>query len=496
MLTTLLFLALAAAVLASAVLGAWTVLRKLTGTRMSATPTPAAAADPSGPSPRWVPDSLTVRALGIGLLGLLMLIPLGLVGDIVAERGARHAEVLAEIARTWGRPQTLAAPVLVVPFTEASVVEEKVVGEDGTVDTRERTVRRQRLAHFLPTALDVDAGLAAEERRRGLFRARVYTAEVALEARFEPVSVAPLSDAIERVHWDRAWIAVGLSDTRAIVEVSAFAWDGEAVTLSPGSRVQALAAGFHATLPELAAGQAHTLAARMLVRGSDDFRFAPFGEETTVTIRSDWPHPSFRGDALPSEREISSDGFVAEWRLPHLARNYPQAWVGAPEGDLHELTAGVSLFETVSLYSQVTRAVKYGLLFVGLTYLTLLAFEIALARPLHAVQYALVGVALCTFFLVLLALAEHLGFTTAYASAAALSVAMIALYTGTVLRSVARGLAVLALLAGLYAILFSLLRLEDYALLLGTALLVGIVAVLMVVTRNLHRRASTAETGG
>lgn len=489
MLTTLSFLALVAIVVASAAFGVWTVLRTLIGTRMTA-PATATTAAPTVPS-RWRLDSLTARTLAIGLLALLMLIPLAFVEDIVTERGARHAEVLADIGGTWGRSQTLAGPVLAVPFTEASVVEETVVGEDGASGTRERTVRRQRVAHFLPTMLDIDVRLDDEERRRGLFRARVYTAEIALEARFDPIDVAPLSDTLERVHWERAWIDVGLSDTRAIGEVSTFDWDGEAIPLAPGSRLQALPSGFHATLTELAPERSHTLVARLLVRGSGDFRFAPFGEETTASVRSDWPHPSFRGDALPSERDVSDAGFAATWRLPHLARNYPQAWTGAPGQDLFELTAGASLFETVSLYSQVTRAVKYGLLFVGLTYLALLAFESALGRPLHALQYALVGVALCVFFLVLLALAEHVGFTLAYASAAALSVAMIALYTAAVLRSAARGFAVLALLAGLYAILFSLLRLEDYALLLGTALLVAIVAVLMAATRNLHRQSAT-----
>ena len=480
-------LSLTAILLVFAVVGAWTVLRTPIGSRMTAPATSPSAAPIV--SSRWGLDSLTIRALAVGLLALLMAIPLAFVEDIVSERRARHAEVLDGIASTWGRSQTLAGPVLAVPFTEASVVEETIVGEGGeSGGTRERTVRRQRVAHFLPTALDVDVRLDDEERRRGLFRARVYTAEVALEARFDPLDVARWSDTLERVHWDRAWVAVGLSDTRAIGDVSTFAWDGEAASLAPGSRLQALPSGFHAALSGLDPARPHTLSARLVVRGSDDFRFAPFGEETTASVRSDWPHPSFRGDALPSDREITDAGFTAEWRIPHLARNYPQAWVGEPGLNLFELTAGVSLFEAVSLYSQATRAVKYGLLFVGLTYLALLAFEVTLARPLHAMQYALVGVALCVFFLVLLALAEHLGFTAAYASAAALSVAMIASYTAAVLRSIARGLAVLALLAGLYAILFSLLRLEDYALLLGTALLVAIVAVLMVATRNLQRR--------
>ena len=449
-------------------------------------PTPSAAT-------RRPFDPLTLRALLIGLLALLMAIPLLFVGDIVSERGQRHREVLDDIARTWGRAQVLSGPVLVVPFTEAAVLEENVVDKDGTARTIERTVRQQRAAHFLPSALDVDVTLSDEVRERGLFRSLVYEADVRLDARFDPVRLEPFSDTLETVHWDQAWVAVGLSDTRAIGDVSSLLWNGAERTPSPGTRLASLPSGFHAALAGVEGGRAYTLGMRLDARGSGSFRFAPFGERTTVRVRSSWPHPSFQGSALPDEHDISDAGFTARWDIPHLARNYPQSWLDEPGRDLHEFTAGVDLFETVSLYSQATRAVKYGLLFVGLTFLTLLIFEITLARPLHTLQYALVGVALCVFFLVLLALSEHLGFLAAYASAAALTILMIALYTGAVLRSAAHGFGVLALLSALYAILYSLLRLEDHALLLGTALLVGVIAVLMGVTRNLHRGAAGRE---
>jgi len=494
MLTMLLFLAVCAVMLAGLVALVYLVARKFTGTRMplpdstpsgSAAPAPGSAASPFAPR---VLDSLTLRALLIGLIALLMTIPLLFVQDIVAERGSRHGEVLDDIARTWGQSQVLTGPVLVVPFTEVTVIEESVVDKDGTARTLERTVRRQRSAHFLPTDLGMDVTLSDEIRERGIFRSLVYEADVRLDARFDPIRVATLSDTLETVHWDKAWVSIGLSDTRAISDVSTLVWNDEARTLSPGTRVNALPSGFHAALTDIEEGRAYTLGMRMSARGSDAFRFAPFGETTTVELRSSWPHPSFRGSALPDAHEISDTGFGATWEIPHLARNYPQSWLDDGTIDLYEFTAGVSMFETVSLYSQITRSVKYGLLFIGLTFLTLLIFELALARPLHAVQYALVGVALCVFFLVLLALSEHLGFLLAYAGAATLTILMISLYTGAVLRSAKRGVGVFALLTALYAILYSLLQLEDYALLLGTALLVGVIAVLMVVTRDLHRR--------
>lgn len=433
-------------------------------------------------------DALTMRALLVGALALSMLVPLSFVATIVQERADRHASVLDDIARTWGGPQTVTGPILVVPFTEVDTVEENIVEPSGAQRTVRRTVRRQRTARFLPAELSLAVTLSDQVRERGLFSALVYDADVQLAARFAPVSVESLSDSLDSVQWEDAWVSIGLSDTRAITEVSRFDWNGTEATLSPGSKLQELGAGFHATVADVTADRPFTLDMALAAKGSGEFRFTPLGQTTTVAMSSSWPHPSFQGDALPDSRTLGAEGFRASWEIPHLARNYPQAWRSDDAQDLGEFTAGVSLYETVSLYSQVTRSVKYGLLFVGLTFLTMLGFEVALKRSLHPVQYALVGIALSVFFLVLLALSEHVGFLRAYAAGATLSVSMIALYTGTVLRSVFRGLAILGLLAGLYAVLLSLLRLEELALLMGTALVVLVVAALMAATRNLHER--------
>lgn len=231
----------------------------------------------------------------------------------------------------------------------------------------------------------------------------------------------------------------------------------------------------------------------MNVAGSGSFNFAPFGEKTRVSMTSTWPHPSFQGDSLPDQHSITNEGFSADWDIPHLARNYPQAWMDdSEEVNVSEFIAGVSMFEPVSLYSQVTRAVKYGILFIGLTFLTLLIVELAINKRMHIVQYGLIGISLCLFFLVLLSLSEHIAFAKAYIAAAALTITMICVYTAAVLSSVARGAGVGVLLVSLYAVLYSLLKLEDYALLVGTALLVVVVMVLMIVTRGI-RQAGDSE---
>ncbi len=167
-------------------------------------------------------------------------------------------------------------------------------------------------------------------------------------------------------------------------------WNGEARGLAPGTRLtELLGNGFHAPLwPLNPSSGGHDFSLTLSVNGSQGFRFAPFGEETSLHMTSTWPHPSFQGSVLPSSYETRDDGFEATWSIPHLARNYPQLWTSPTQQyNLDEFVTGVNLFEPVFLYTKVTRAVKYGLLFVGLTFLTFLMFELASSARLHLVQY-------------------------------------------------------------------------------------------------------------
>jgi inner membrane protein len=198
---------------------------------------------------------------------------------------------------------------------------------------------------------------------------------------------------------------------------------------------------------------------------------------------------------LPDQHQVTDEGFEAKWSVPHLARNYPQIWtLETQKFNVDEFSAGVNLFESVSLYSQITRAIKYGVLFFVLTYITFLLFELGIGRRLHVVQYGMIGLALSMFYLTLLSMAEHAGFFNAYVSAAATIIIMISLYAFAAIRSLARTSIISVLLVGLYSMLYSMLNLEDYALLAGTVLLLVILAVMMYLTRNIGRATESTAS--
>lgn len=435
-------------------------------------------------------NSLTVRTIIIGIIALVMLIPLGMVSSVVSERSYLYQSVLDDIASNWGRQQVLLGPVLVIPYTDRIVRKETVSDKDGNQKVIERVSHIKQSAIFLPDSLRVNATLNEQFRKRGLYNSLVYTADIQISSEFSTPKVKLLSENISKIHWDKAYLTIGLSDTRAINSVSSLSWDAQQQKLSPGTQLlNVLQQGFHAQLGEFNPEGKHQLELTMNVNGSNGFRFAPFGESTHATIRSDWPHPSFQGSVLPAKRDIGEQGFSAQWEIPHLARNYPQSWVNENhQFNLYEFTTGVDMFEPVSLYSQITRSTKYGVLFIGLTFLTFLIFELTIQARLHFVQYGLIGIALSLFFLILLSFSEHITFFKAYFAAAATTVGMITLYTAAALKSMPRTAIVLVLLTSLYIVLYSLLRLEDYALLVGTLLLVLVVMVLMYVTRNLEQQ--------
>lgn len=431
-----------------------------------------------------------VRWVLIGALMLLLMIPLGLVESVVQERHATYLGVLQEIAGLWGGEQVLTGPILLVPFTERFQVEEEYVTRDGEKKVHLTWKTRGKTAVLLPRSLELKGAMEPRARHRGIYEAMVYECELRLSGHFDELkrSVEALStqDRLSEIHWDRSALAVGLTEPKGIVRVVSLS-DSGGIRFAPGTLVtKILPKGFHVPGVPIEADR-FDFSIELEIHGSGGFRLTPVGERTRATLTSSWGHPSFYGDVVPDTYEITEEGFKAEWDLSQLIRAYPQSWVAGAAADLSEVTTGVRLFEPVALYARVTRSVKYGLLFVALTFLTLGLIELVSGTRLHLVQYLLIGLAMALFFLILIAFAEHRGFGEAYLIAAATVVVLNSSYCLAVLPRRALGALVAVVLIALYGVLFTILQAEDYALLSGTLLLVAALAATMFFTRRLGR---------
>ena len=446
---------------------------------------------------KWLKESLVWRFGLVVILIALMTIPLGMVKDVVNERSNLHYHVKSEVASTWGQLQKVRGPSILVPYTERFDSVEVLTDKDGNERKKNKTVYKHRTAILLPEELNIDVTLLGQSRKRSIYEALVYSADVKIIGEFIQPNISELSNNIDEIHWGRAWFSLGISDTQAINKVSALQWSGSQYDFEPGTKItNVISNGFHAPLNlnkfietgNFAKNKIYPFSLSINVNGSDGFYFNPFGKTTNVNVTSDWPHPSFQGNVLPDQHNVKQDGFTATWTVPHLARNYPQLWtLETQEFDIDEFTAGVNLFESVSLYSQITRAIKYGVLFLVLTYVTFLLFEMGIGRRLHVIQYGVIGLAISMFYLTLLSLAEHAGFFKAYLSAAAIIIVMISLYVQSALKSIGRTSIITLLLIGLYSLLYSMLRLEDYALLAGVGLLLVVLGVMMYLTSNVAK---------
>lgn len=449
------------------------------------------------------------RALVVAGITLLLLIPLAFVDNIVDERWDFHREAINKIAHLWGQPQTISGPVLAVPYEVWREVRETVTTDDGKTITVPRRYRQGAVRIFLPKTVHFFSVLEPKTLHQGIYDSVVYTSPLAVSGEFRLMPEAEFDDNLAAVHWDKAWMAVGIRDVKALSTEKRMTWNGADIeTFSPGTNLDGLlGAGFHIKTPVQPGRPTQGFLLTLSLQGSGGILFTPVGETTAITITGAWNAPSFTGDLSPQTRMIANNGFTAGWSIPNLSRTYPQSGVlgsGAFSGDDSErsitsFVSGVNLYETVSLYRLATRAVKYGGLFIGLTFIALMCFELSSAgrgARLHFMQYALVGVAMSLFYLVLLSLAEQSSFALAFTAASAISVLMNGLYIMAAMRSLPRGLTVMALLAGLYAVLYALLKMEDYALLMGTALVLIVLGVLMYLTRNLPAAGKTGAGTG
>ena len=368
-------------------------------------------------------SSLTLHTLVIGLLILLMLIPLLMVDGVIRERSHYQNQVLNEVAGTWGTRQTLTGPFMVIPYIEHITSVDTVSDGKGENKVITKDIYNEYTAILLPDTLDIRADLKEEHRKRGIYDALVYQASIIISGEFDHEFLLEADEGERRILWEKAFLMMGISDTKAIGSESGMEWDKQSVDLQPGTKLpEVLAQGFHIPLDNATSNDVrHDFKLELNLRGSDGLFFAPTGKTTTAKMTSGWQHPSFQGNILPEKHKINELGFNATWKIPNLARNYPQSWLLTDKAkyDPGYFTAGVSLYEPVSLYSQIERAVKYGILFVALTFLTFFAFEIASGARLHVLQYGLIGFALALFYLILLSVAEHLPFIEAYLAAAA-----------------------------------------------------------------------------
>ena len=420
----------------------------------------------------------TFKAMAVGVLTVLMLIPLSQVQGLIQERQGLEFQARQKIAERWGEAQVLGGPVLVVPMRK------QVQGEKGWIATEQE--------HYLfPEQLTIEGHLSTEIRRYGIYATPVYSATLAISGRFDSAAITALAEKSGEPQWAEAVLRVPVSDVSGIRRLSSLTLDGVERPFRPGGPGVGEFASTEVAWPELVdgggAGTAHDFSFDLNLAGTGSISLLPLARQTDARISADWPDPGFSGAFLPASHREEGDKFEALWQVLDLNRAYGQAGtLGSLDGTtLRESAFGVELYQPVATYQRNERAGKYGILFIAMTFVSLFLFE-ALGRwRVHPVQYLMVGLALCTFYVVLLALSEQIGFGWAYAIAGIAVVAIIAGYAAAAAHSRSAGNLLGMLLALVYLLLYGLVVSEQYSLLMGAIALLAAIAALMYLTRRI-----------
>ncbi len=463
------------------------------------------------PWPRRSPGKPRGKNLGVkffllGVLALALCIPLFMVWGLVKEREANYRQATAEIGRQWGANQTINGPFLAIP-----VVHQWVEQKNG-----ENLVRRQnREVLIAPDRLEIEGSVDTSTRSRGIHEAIVYHSDATLVAAFSRPDLSSLSGQIVSADWQRARLVLSMSDPKGITEIRVKRDGTKTAEVEPGLGLTSQIAehhpnsGLHIPL-NLGSSFGSTsgngsqeiiqtvFEIDLMFQGSQVLSFVPAGADTSVSLASTWPHPSFSGTFLPNERSISETGFTAQWTISKLARSIPQiAYLSTNSFNPYQASSfGVRFYQPVDFYRLVDRAVKYGVLFIGMAFLIIFAVEILSKGRMHAVHYTMSGMMVIMFYVLLLALAEMIGFSLAYGVAAGATGAVLAGFVATIFKGRQASLVALIGFSVLYGLLYLVLRLEDAALLAGAVTGFVILTGMMFATRNVDWSGRNAEAQG
>lgn len=450
----------------------------------------------------WARHSVSFRIAIIGMLALLLLIPVEMVESLIHEREHTKRVAVSEISQKWGGQQTIAGPILSVPY------EKYIVNEKG------ESVSITQYAHFLPETLLIDGELKPQIRSRGIFDAVVYSSKINFSGKFIYPNIEALGIKDQEINLERAFISVGISDTRGIENDIKFNWNNIDLRFKPGVQnndvickngqndnhyyqgrekpmLQAMeigqSSGISVRLPasvEHKNQENYEFSFQLDLNGSQDMQFVPVGKTTEIKLKSDWNLPSFNGAFLPDTRVIRDNGFNATWNIFDLNRGYPQSWIGNAY-NIYSSASGVKLLAGIDGYKKATRSLKYALLIIVFTFLVFFFIEVFNRKRIHPIQYILVGLAIVLFYALLISISEIFGFGIAYLSSSVVTIGLITLYSKNALASIKMTMIQGLILVFLYFFVYIILQLENYALLVGSIFLFLILAIVMYLSRKI-----------
>jgi inner membrane protein len=415
----------------------------------------------------------------IVIITLLLLIPTSMIRSLILERESTQDEAINEVSSKWGEEQTISGPFISIPHY-------RYVKEFSKKDSTEKIVRIKDYLHVLPTQLNISGNISPEKRNRGIYEIVVYNSKLEISGIFNKIDLAALDIQRSNILFDKAEFVVGINDLRGIEEQVNLEWNNKKISFNPGvSSDDVVESGINALISlDPNDSTAYNFNLSLDLKGSQLLYFTPVGKVTNINLTSEWPNPSFNGAFLPDNRAVTKKGFKANWNVLHLNRNFPQIWT-SNRHSISKSSFGIDLLLPVDNYQKSYRSIRYAILFIGFTFLVFFFIEVLNKIFIHPIQYILVGVALIVFYTLLLSISEHLKFNLAFIISAISTLLLIAGYVRAILKSGKLTMVISGILTVLYAFIFVIIQLQDYALLIGSIGVFIILGLVMYYSRKI-----------
>lgn len=424
-------------------------------------------------------EGIAGKIILICFLVILLNIPLGMVKHVIEERNSLFDKTMKEISYDWGSSQAIIAPIMTVPVKVKSY--DKVYNSE-TRSYENVEIEKEERYQILPEKLDIKAEIVPEMRHRGIFDILVHTTKLKISGNFTDTELLNLEESNE-ILWDKVVLNLGVDPT-SIRGNTYIVFNGQEAAMKPGTEINNLK-GVSAKIDVLSENNG-TFDIELMFNGRGSVSFAPLGQKNNFEVVSKWPHPMFDDTFRPDNPEISEEGFKASWSIPYIARDYPQIFTSEMLSVIENSVATVGLYENMSSYKKTLRLVTYGIMFIALTFIMMLLFERKVKKDMSLVQYAIVGLAISLFFLTIMSLSEYLAFGMSYLIASAIVIMMISMYLYGALRNFKIASSGGFLMSILYGSLYVMLSDANYAMLIGTIILLITMAVLMWETRHMN----------
>ena len=386
--------------------------------------------------------------------------------------------LLKKVSEKWGNGQTITGPFLSIPY-------DRYIKRQLPKDTTVTYTKTTEWLHILPENLEINGSISPEKRYRGIYEVVVYESDLKISGNFISSNINTYDIPHEHIHFDKTSLNIGITDLKGIEKQITLNWNKTTIPFNSSTSTKDIVVkGINAPVNYKLDSTDFNFSLDLQLKGSQNIYFIPVGKTTDVNLKSDWPTPSFAGTFLPDSRTIDNNGFTANWNILHLNRDFPQSWIGKNR-KVKESIFGANLLLPVDNYKKSHRVARYSILFLVLTFLVFFFVEVLNKVFIHPIQYLLVGIALIIFYSLLLSFSEHFKFNIAYILSSVLTLSLITGYTSAILKSKNIGLLLLGILSILYTFIFTIMQLEDYALLIGSLGIFIILGIVMYYSRKI-----------